>query len=466
MTHDQPDPRRWKALAVSLSAGFMGLLDVSIVNVALPSMQSGLGASAGAVQWVVSGYALAFGLTLVAGGRLGDALGRRTMFLVSLGGFVLTSALAGMATDTTTLIVARLLQGACAGLLNPQNSGLIQDLFRGPERGRAFGLLGACIGVSTAVGPVLGGVIIALFGAEHGWRWVFYVNLPIGLVALAFAVRLLPADRRRPARVRDEIDVVGALLLGLAVLCVLFPLVQFENDGLARFWWLFPLAVVLGWVFVRWERHTVHKGRSPLLDTRLFTETPGYSSGAAIGAAYFCGFTGVFVVLSMFFQTGQGYTALESGLVVTPFALASALAAGLAGRAVARFGRRMTILGLCLVAGGFTVAGVLALTAPETWLGAWVALPLAVAGLGGGMVISPNTTMTLENVRGEMAGVAGAVLQTGQRIGTAIGAALLVAAFHVVAAEAGGRAGLAVALACAVALVLVALGLAVRERRG
>ncbi|SDM39939.1 MFS transporter, partial [Allokutzneria albata] len=458
MTSDEPDPRRWKALAVSLSAGFMGLLDVSIVNVALPSMQTGLDASPGAVQWVVSGYALAFGLTLVAGGRLGDALGRRTMFLLALGGFVLTSALAGMATDTMTLIVARLLQGASAGLLNPQNSGLIQDLFRGAERGRAFGLLGACIGVSTAVGPVLGGVIIAAFGPEHGWRWVFYVNLPIGLLALAFAVRLLPADRRRPARIRDEIDFVGAVLLGLSVLCVLLPLVLFE-DGV---WWPLPFVAVFGWAFVRWERRTIHSGRVPLLDTRLFTDTAGYSSGAAIGAAYFCGFTGVFVVLSMFFQAGEGYTALESGLVVTPFALGSALAAALAGRMVVRFGRRLTIFGLGVVAAGFTVAGVLALTAPQQGLGVWVALPLAAAGLGGGMVISPNTTMTLENVRGEMAGVAGAVLQTGQRIGTAIGAALLVAVFHVV----GGRAGLAAALACAVALVLVALGLAVRERRG
>ncbi|MFB9903156.1 MFS transporter [Allokutzneria oryzae] len=465
MTRHQPDPRRWKALAVSLSAGFMGLLDVSIVNVALPSMQRGLGASAGAVQWVVSGYALAFGLTLVAGGRLGDALGRRRMFLVSLVGFVLTSALAGAAPDTTWLVVARLLQGASAGLLTPQNSGLIQDLFHGAERGRAFGLLGACIGISTAVGPVLGGLIIATFGADEGWRWVFYVNVPIGAFALVFALRLLPGDRRRPARIRSEVDFAGALLLGLAVLCVLFPLVQFDNHGLARFWWLFPVAAALSWAFVGWERRTVRKGHSPLLDTRLFTDTAGYPSGAAIGMTYFCGFSGIFVVLSMFFQTGENYTALESGLVVTPFALGSAAAAAVAGRLVSRFGRRVTVTGLSLVTAGFVVAGVLALTAPQDQLGLWVALPLAVAGLGGGAVISPNTTLTLENVRGEMAGVAGAVLQTGQRIGTAIGAALLVAAFHSVAVGTDYRTGLAVALACATAMVLIALVLAVRELR-
>src|SRR4051794_21308478 len=152
----------------------MSLLDVSIVNVALPSVQNGLHASAGSVQWIVSGYALTFGLSLVAGGRLGDVLGRRVMFLVALTAFVLTSAVAGAAPNEAFLIGARLLQGLASGLLTPQNSGLIQDLFRGAERGKAFGLLGATIGISTAAGPVLGGLILAAFGDETGWRWVFY----------------------------------------------------------------------------------------------------------------------------------------------------------------------------------------------------------------------------------------------------------------------------------------------------
>jgi EmrB/QacA subfamily drug resistance transporter len=461
----EPDPRRWRALAVTLSAGFISLLDVSIVNVALPSMQDALRASPGAVQWVVSGYALAFGLTLVAGGRIGDALGRRRMFLFALAGFVLTSALAGAAPTIELLVAARLAQGVSAGFLTPQSSGLIQNLFRGAERGRAFGMLGSSIGVSTAVGPVLGGLIIAAFGAETGWRWVFYVNVPIGVVALIFAARLLPADERKHIRIRSEIDFVGALLLGAAVLCVLFPLVQFENHGLARFWWLYLAAAVLGWLFIRWERRMVRLGRAPLLDVRLFTDTPGYPAGAVIGMVYFCGFSGVFVVLSMFFQTGLHYSALESGLAVTPFALGSAVASTVAGRLVSRWGRWVTVTGLSLVVAGFALAGVAALVAPVDSLGFWVALPLMIAGFGGGAVISPNTTLTLENVPVEMAGVAGGVLQTGQRIGTAVGAALLVAVFHAVAAGGRYQAGLAAALACATATVLVALVLAARELR-
>jgi EmrB/QacA subfamily drug resistance transporter len=459
------DPRRWRALVVTLIAGFMALLDVSIVNVALPSVQRGLGASPSGVQWVISGYALTFGLSLVAGGRLGDALGRRRMFLIALTAFVATSALAGAAPTLTFLVIARLLQGLAGGLLTPQNAGLIQDLFRDAERGRAFGMLGATIGISTAVGPVAGGLILEAFGDPDGWRWVFYVNLPIGAAALLLATRLLPPTPR--SVVGSEIDVVGAVLLGLAVLCVLLPIVQSDSGGLRRLWWLFPLAVVLGLVFVRWERGRVRRDRAPLLDTRLFTETPGYSAGAMLGAVYFCGFTGVWLVFALFFQLGLGLSPLESGLAVTPFALGSAAASMIAGRLVYRWGRWVTVSGLLTVALGFGAVAVLAqLVAPDRMAVA-IALPLLVAGIGGGAVISPNTTLTLACVPTRMAGVASGVLQTGQRIGTAVGTAALAAVFHASVTASGGRyaTALAVALWCAVGLIAVALVLAVLELR-
>ena len=210
-------PGRWRALTVSLAAAFMTLLDVSIVNVALPSIERDLGASAASVQWVISGYALAFGLVLVPAGRLGDVLGRRRMFLIALSAFVVTSALSGAAPTTGLLIAARLLQGVAGGMLIPQNSGLIQELFGGAERGRAFGFLGATVGLATAAGPVIGGLILATFAGPDGWRWIFYVNLPIGLVALALAARLLPAAPRAAWR-GVHLDLVGSLLLGGGVL--------------------------------------------------------------------------------------------------------------------------------------------------------------------------------------------------------------------------------------------------------
>jgi EmrB/QacA subfamily drug resistance transporter len=463
----EPDPRRWKALAVTLAAGFMGLLDVSIVNVALPSIQRGIGADAGTAQWIVSGYALAFGLVLVSGGRLGDALGRRRMFLIALASFVVTSALAGAAPNDRTLVLGRLLQGCAAGLLTPQNSGLIQDLFRGDERGRAFGLFGAVVGISTAVGPVLGGLILAVFGEQDGWRWVFYVNVPIGVVAFVLARRLVPEKAGRRTSLRSEIDFVGILLLGLAVLGVLLPLVESEQDGLRRLWWLFPTAVVIGGVFVWWERRTARNERSPLIDIRLFTSTPGYASGAALAATYFCGFAGIWLVFALFFQQGLGYSPLRSGLSVTPFAVGSAVSAALAGRLVSRLGRKLTVTGLSLVTTGLGTVALLAWLIPAANTSVVLAVPLLVAGIGGGMVISPNTTLTLECVPTPMAGVAGGALQTGQRIGTAIGTAVLAGVFRAAVGSTHGDfpVALSIAMLCSAGFVLVALALGIGELR-
>src|SRR6185312_15032980 len=174
----------------------------------------------------------------------------------------------GAAPSADLLVVARLLQGLAAGMLTPQNSGLIQVLFQGAERGRAFGIFGATVGLSTAVGPVLGGLILAAAGEQEGWRWIFYVNVPIGLIALVAAWRLVPSRPRRGGPVTSEIDVVGALLLGSGVLCLLLPLVLIEDGGLRRLWWLFALAPVLIALFLRWEQRMVRRERPPLLDTR------------------------------------------------------------------------------------------------------------------------------------------------------------------------------------------------------
>ena len=459
------DPRRWRALVVTLAGGFMILLDVSIVTVAIPSIQQGLGTSESGVQWVVSGYPLTFGLALVAGGRLGDAFGRRNMYLVALTGFVATSVLAGLAPTLTMLVVARLLQGLVAGLVTPQNGGLIQDLFRGAERGRAFGLLGATIGVSTAAGPVIGGFILGVAGEPDGWRWVFLVNLPFGLLTIVLALLLVPKTPRRTTGA--DIDYGGIVLLGLTVLCVLFPVVLSESNGIRRFWWLFLVAVPLGWAFLRWERRRRQAGRVPLVDTRLFTATPGYPSGAAVAAVYFCGFAGIWLVFAVYFQSDLGLSPLESGLAVTPFSLGSAVSAWLAGRLVDRYGRRVTITGLTLIAVGLGAVALLGFTVDREHLVWAILFPLLVAGIGGGAVISPNTTLTLACVPSSMAGVASGVLQTGQRIGTAVGTALLAAVFHAVASMSGVPAtGFAVAMLVAVALILVALALAVAERRG
>ncbi|MGH3785068.1 MAG: MFS transporter [Pseudonocardiaceae bacterium] len=462
----RPYPNRWRALAVTQMAGFMSLLDVSIVNVALPSIQQNLNASVAQLQWVVSGYALTFGLVLVAGGRLGDALGRRRMFLVALTGFVLASALCGAAPSAELLVAARLLQGITAGMLTPQNSGLIQVLFRGAERGRAFGVFGATVGLSTAVGPVLGGLILTAAGGPEGWRWIFFVNVPIGLIALVAAWRLVPSRRRTGPPVATHIDVIGALLLGAGVLCLLLPLVKVDSGGFARLWWLFGLAPVLVALFLSWEQLMVRHGRAPLLDTRLLSTTPGYPTGAAVGLVYFVGFSGIWLVFALYFQGGLGYSPLQSGLAVTPFALGAVVSAAVAGRLVNRYGRWLTVLGLGGVVVGLVATAVVLHVAPPAWAGWVAALPLLVAGIGGGAVISPNVTLTLEAVPPQMGGAAAGALQTGQRIGSAIGTATLAAVFYGVVSRSGHyQDAIAAALLVATAFVCLALLVAVRGLR-
>lgn len=257
------------------------------------------------------------------------------------------------------------------------------------------------------------------------------------------------------------------LLLGLAVLAVLLPLVESEQNGVRRLWWLFPAAVVIGGGFVVWERHTVRRARQPLMDVRLFTSTPGYASGAALGAAYFCGFAGTWLAFAIFFQQGLGYSPLRSGLSVTPFAAGSAVSAALAGRLVARVGRKLTVTGLGLVIVGLGAVAVLVPLVPPADLGPALIAPLLAAGIGGGMVISPNTTLTLECVPASMAGVAGGAPQTGQRIGTAIGTVVLAGVLRAVVTSSHGDypSGLTAAMLCAEGFLLVAFALALWELR-
>ncbi|MEV4660301.1 MFS transporter [Micromonospora sp. NPDC049301] len=412
--------RRWQAVGVGLVAAFMTLLDVSIVNVAVPSIERALHASPSDLQWVLSGYALTFGLVLVPAGRFGDARGRRNAFVFGIALFTVTSALAGLATSPAWLVTARLLQGAAAGVVNPQVIGLIQQLFRGPERARPFGVLGATIGISTAVGPLLGGLLIAIGGEEHGWRWVFFVNVPVGILAAILGWRLLPGrpegqpDRRR-------LDPIGVLLLGVGVVLVLLPLVQEQQWRTPWKWALIPAGLTVLVAFGLWERWYA-RHREPLFDLRLFS-FQSYTLGSLIALVYFGGFTAIFFIFTLFLQNGLGYSALVAGLAITPFALGSAAASALGGRIVNRFGRPLVAIGLLAVVIGLAATVValrLAPDAPAPWV---TAGPLLVAGIGSGLVIAPNQTLTLAQVPVPQAGSGAGMLQTGQRIGAAAGIA-------------------------------------------
>ncbi|HLL61563.1 MAG TPA: MFS transporter [Propionibacteriaceae bacterium] len=457
------DRTRWRSLALCLTASAMTLLDLSIVNVALPSLRTSLGASDSDLQWIIAGYALAFGVVLVPAGRLGDARSRRTVFLAGVALFTLSSAVAGAAPSPTVLATARVLQGLAGGLIAPQTSGFIQNLFRGPDRARAFGLLGAVIGISTAVGPLLGGLLVNLGGPDLGWRLVFYVNVPIGLVLLPLAYRLLP--RADLPRERQSLDPVGVGLFAVGVLLVLLPLVEGEQDEPLRDrpWWLLIPAVLLLAACLLWERSWARRGRETLIDLPLL-RVRSFMFGLSLGTFYFAGFTAIFLVLTLYLQVGLGYSALEAGATQTPFAVGSAVASILGGRWLVRVGRGLAVIGLCLV-----ITGLLAIDLLAPDLDGLVGLKLAplllLAGFGGGLVISPNVTLTLAEVDPRRAGSGGGMLQTAQRVGSAIGVAVVLAQFFAALADSRGDYGdaLSVSLRTTIGLIAVALLFAVLD---
>ncbi|MGW0629200.1 MFS transporter [Streptomyces sp. NPDC002758] len=453
------DDRRWKALAVCLTAGFMTLLDTSIVNVALPSMERGLHAAQADLSLVISGYSLTYGLALVPAGRLGDLRGRRETLLTGIALFTLASAACGLAPTGTWLVVFRLLQGMAGGLIAPQSSGLIQQMFQGSERARAFAAFASVVAVSTAVGPLAGGLLIQASGS---WRWVFFVNLPVGLAVFAAALRVVPASAPRKDS-REGFDVPGVLLLGAGALALMLPLVQEQAWPGRRKWLLIPVAVALLVAFWVWERRQGRLRKGPLVDLRLFA-LRSFTLGALLSMVYFAGFTSVFFVYSLFLQNSMGYSALAAGVAAMPFAVGSATAALVSGRLVVRYGRGLAVFGLCGVGLGLlgTIAAVRLV--PGDGMGWAAALPLLVAGIGSGLTVSPNTTLTLARVPVRRAGAAGGMLQTGQRIGAASGIAAVGAVYFAHIANHGRPSGaLQLGLATALLFVVAALGLAVAD---
>jgi EmrB/QacA subfamily drug resistance transporter len=414
---------KWRILAIVLAGSFMAVLDTTIVNVALPSIGQGAHASSGTLEWVVSGYALTFGLALVPAGRTGDRFGYKRLFLTGLVVFTLASVACGIARNPAELIAARLVQGLGAGIYYPAISAIIQRLFDGRDRSRAFGYLGGVVGVSTAAGPLLGGVIVQLAGVQEGWRWVFLVNLFIGVAVIPLAFWLLPS-RHEPEQ--HAIDPVGNVLLAAVLLLVLVPLVEGRVAGWPTWsWLLLGLAVPVAGILASWEIRVDRRGGEPVIQVGLLRAHRSFGAGQALALLYFAGFTSLFFTLSIMWQEGLGRSALETGLLVLPFALGSLLTAANSYRFSRRFGRNAVLAGICGMLAGQGLL-LLALRLSGAHPGFWsLTGPLLLAGLGNGLVIAPNQDFALGSVPREQAGTAGGALITAQRLGAAIGIAVI-----------------------------------------
>jgi MFS family permease len=412
---------RWLPLAVLMAGTFMFVLDFFVVNVALPAIQRGLGAGAGALEWVVAGYGLTTAVFLVTGGRLGDQYGRRRMFAAGLALFVLTSAACGLAPTAGALVAARLAQGLGAAFMSPNVLSIIGVLYTGAHRIRAISVYGMVMGLAAVGGQLIGGLLIGADLAGWGWRAVFWVNVPIGAAALA-AVRLIPESR---AGRGNRLDLGGVALITVALLAVLLPLIQGRQLGWPAWsWGCLAAGPVLLAGFGWYERALARRGGTPLLDLGVFASR-SLRAGLGTQLAFWCQQAACYLFLALYLQQGRGEGPVESGAIFTVLA-AGYLATSLRAPALTmRFGRRVVLTGAATAA-----AGNLLLLAAVGGIGtagavAWLFPGLFLVGAGQGLCITPLTTTVLSHASPQAAGSVAGALSTAQQAGNALGVALI-----------------------------------------
>ena len=416
-----PYPRRWLALATLLLAGFMNLIDITVVNVALPRLQVSLGATSTDIEWVVAAYVLAFALGLLPFGRLGDVIGRKRMFLIGIALFTLFSALCGLAPSIGTLIGARVLQGLAGAMMMPQVLAITQVMFPPHERGFAFSLFGLSAGLASVAGPLAGGLLIGadLFGLD--WRPIFLVNIPVGLIAVIAGRALVPALPPHPGL---TVDFGGVAIAGLSILLLVFPLIEGHSYGWPAWAFAMMAAGLVGAViFYFYEKRRDAAGKSELLPVSLMANG-NFVIGTAMATTFFSGVAGFFLVLAVFLQTGFGLSPLQSGLTTVPFPLGVLIASLVSGRLGSRWPRERIAAGAVLLIAGmaalrFVVGGVG--DSVDHWS---FALPLFLSGLGMGGAVAPLFQTVLSTVPPRDTGSGSGALQSFQQIGSALGIAV------------------------------------------
>ena len=413
----------WAALPVILSGAFMVVLDFFIVNVAMPSMQTDLHASNGALEWVAAGYGLTTAIFLITAGRAGDRIGRRKTFSIGLAVFTLSSLACGAASTSEVLIVGRLFQGVGGALLMTNLLTLIGVMFEGADRTKALSAYGMTLGLAAVSGQLIGGILVQANVAGLGWRSCFLINVPIGLLALAAAPRLVAESRVKGAA--TGIDLVGTVLVTVGLTAVLLPLVEGRQHGWPVWTWIsLGLAPVILGAFVVHQRRLRDRGGAPLLDLSLFRQRT-FSAGLAAQLVFWCGQASFFLVLALYLQQGRGLSALDAGLVFTILAAAYLVASAIAPGLLERHGRRLLAEGALVLAVGH---GLLILTVADIGTGGSVAVlapALLLIGAGMGIVIAPLVTLILSTTGPEQAGAASGVLSTFQNVGNALGVAIV-----------------------------------------
>ncbi|MFJ3281472.1 MFS transporter [Streptomyces halstedii] len=421
------DRRRWFALAIVMTAAFMDLVDVTIVNIAIPSITEDTGASFSAIQWITAGYALAFAAGLITGGRLGDIYGRKRLFLLGIAGFTIASALCGLAVNPEMLVASRILQGATASLMVPQVLSIVHATFPAHERGKVFGLFGAIVGLGAVSGPLLGALLTEwnLFGLE--WRPIFLINLPVGVAGLVLGRKFI-SESKAPKALR--LDLVGVALVTLGLLMLLYPLTRGRELGWPLWGYVSMAGSLLVFaVLVAYEARKARLDGSPLIELSLF-RVKSFAAGIAVQLTFGVGLGIFFLVWTLYLQMGLGWSALKAGTTGIPFSVAVSVAAGLSvQKLVPRFGRKVLQAGALLM-----IVGLLLYMGEAGHYGQtitpWQMIPpLLFMGVGMGLIVAPLTDAVLSGVPKEHAGSASGLINTVQQMGTALGLGLVSVVF-------------------------------------
>ncbi|MFE2494768.1 MFS transporter [Streptomyces scopuliridis] len=406
-----------------MTAAFMDLVDVTIVNIAIPSIERDLGATFGAIQWITAGYALAFAAGLITGGRLGDIYGRKRLFLIGITGFTIASALCGFAASPEMLVGSRLLQGAMAAMMVPQVLAIIHVTFPAHERGKVFGMFGAIVGLGAVSGPLLGALLTQWNIAGLEWRPIFLINLPVGIAGVLLGRKFI-TESKAPKALR--LDLVGMVLVTVALLMLIYPLTR----GRELDWPLWGHLCMAGSVlvfagFVAYEKWKTRKDGSPLVELSLF-KVKSFAAGIAVQLTFGVALGIFFLVWTLYMQVGLGWSPLRAGVTGVPFSVAVSVAAGLSvQKLVPRFGRKVLQTGALTMAAGL----LLYIWEAERYgmeIHAWqMALPLTVMGLGMGLIVAPLTDVVLSEVPREHSGSASGLISTTQQMGNALGLGLV-----------------------------------------
>jgi len=441
-----PVPRLGVALAIVCTALGMATLDLTVVNIAVPSIKESLQASDATAAWIAAGFSIVMALTLIPAGRIGDRYGHLAVFLIGLGLFTVGSLWTGLSPDELQITLARVVQGLGAGMIFPSGGALIQLMFEGRARARALGVLGAVIGIAAALGGMLAGLVIWLAGPELGWRWLFFINVPIAVTCAIVAWFVVPRhDRQRHV----GFDGFGLLLISVALLAILVPVI--EGRGLGWPWWVIAamiLGALLVVVFALWERRVDRRGRTPIIPPALF-EHWSFTGGIIVAFCFFASFTSFFFGISIYWQSELGKSALDMALTAMPFSVGAIIGSVLSPR----IGMRGMPLGAGLSALGIVSLWVILLVAGTEVHGVMLAVPIIVAGFGNGVFVAPNIQFVISTVPAAVAGGANGLLTTMQRFGSAVGVALVATVIF----STRGPAGLLVCAGLAVIAFVVSL---------